>query len=210
MSACDQLAEQICETGWRLYERGFIAATEGNISCRLPDGDVLCTPTTISKGHMSPADLCVVDAAGNHKSGNRTRTSEILLHVEVYRNNPQSGAVVHCHPPHATAFAVSAAPLPSGILAETEYFLGDIPSIEYRTPGTAGFAELIAAHARTSRCAILKNHGAISWDDTLERARCWIEVLDAYCRTIILARGLGELASLSEADVAELRRLGKR
>ncbi len=210
MSDRDQLAEQICETGRRLYERGLVAATEGNISCRLGDGQVLCTPTLISKGHMQPADLCVVDLQGNQRAGDRPPTSEIRLHLQIYNSNPQAGAVVHCHPAHATAFAISKTPLPSGLLAEAEYCLAEIPTLEYRTPGTPDFAKLIAPYARTSRCAILKNHGAVSWDHNLERARWWMEVLEAYCRTIILASNLGDFSPLPDEEIAKLRELGKK
>ncbi len=204
-----QLAAQICETGRRLYERGLIAATEGNISCRLDDGRVLCTPTMVSKGYMTPTDLCVVDMQGRLIEGTRAATSEILLHIQAYKANPHTGAVLHCHPPHATAFAVRRTPLPSGVLAEAEYFLGEIPTLDYRDPGTAEFASLIAPHARARRCALLKYHGAVSWDRDLDRARSWMEILEAYCRTIILAKQLGGMSPLPGAAIARLRKSGR-
>ncbi len=203
------LAEHICETGRRLYERGLIAATEGNISCRLNDDHVLCTPTMLSKGYMKPRDLCVVDMQGDLQAGDGLPTSEIRLHLLIYSNNPHAGAVIHCHPPHATAFAISRMTLPSGMLAEAEYFLGEIPTLEYRDPGTAEFAALIAPHARIRRCAILRNHGAVSWDRSLDRAQCWMEVLDAYCRTVLLAKNLGGFSPLPGDAILRLRKLGR-
>lgn len=209
MSAQDQLSEQICETGRNLYERGLIAATEGNISCRLDGERVLCTPTSICKGRMQPADLCVVDLQGHAQRGHRPPTSEIRLHLAIYDNNPQTGAVVHCHPPHATAFAISRMSLPTGLLAEAEYYLGEIPTLDYRDPGTAEFAALIAPHAGTRRCAILRNHGAVSWGGDLERAQRWMEVLDACCHTIILAKNLGGFSPLPGDAIIRLRKAGR-
>src|SRR5439155_26472074 len=100
------IRRQICEIGCRIYARGFAAGNDGNISDRLSDDVVLCTPTLICKGAMSADDLCMVDLQGHQLSGVRKRTSEIQLHLEVYRGDPTVRAVVHCHPPHATAFAV--------------------------------------------------------------------------------------------------------
>src|SRR5262249_19771983 len=99
--------EQICEIGRRLYARGFAAANDGNITVRLNDKEILCTPTMVSKGYMKPEDICKVDYEGKQLAGSKRRTSEVLLHLVVYKLNPQVNAVVHCHPPHATAFAVA-------------------------------------------------------------------------------------------------------
>ena len=117
MNHHENLAQQICESGRRLYEQGLIAATEGNISARLTDDRVLCTPTMISKGYMKPADLCVVDPQGNQVAGDKPPTSEIRLHLTLYNSNPHTGAVIHCHPPHTTAFAISRMTLPTGLPA---------------------------------------------------------------------------------------------
>lgn len=208
MNEQDRLADQICETGIRLYEQGFIAATEGNLSCRLGDDRVLCTPTMVGKADLARGDLCVVDLHGRQLAGSRSPTSEIQLHLAIYRSSPNTRAVVHCHPPHATAFAISRTPLPAGLLAEAEYYLGEIPTIDYRTPGTTELADLITPHAAARRAAILKNHGAVTWDATVERARWWMEVLEAYCRVLILARTLGEYARLDDVAIRKLRELG--
>ncbi len=203
-------AEAICRTGRWLCQRGFVAATEGNLSCRLPNGHVLCTPTMVNKGQLTPQDLCEVDLDGRQHGGERPRTSEVLLHLEIYKHNRTAAAVVHCHPPYATAFAISASTLPKGLLAEAEYFLRDIPTLPYRMPGTSDFASLIAPHAVNSRCAILKNHGAVSWGTDLVRTGWWMDMLEAYCRTVILATNLGELSALSPHDAAALRRAGEK
>src|SRR5438874_1917259 len=106
-----KLKDFICEIGRRIYAKGFAAANDGNITIRLNDRQVLCTPTMVSKGYLKPDDLCVVDYEGKQLRGTRKRSSEILLHLSVYKHNPEINAVVHCHPPHATAFAVAGEPI---------------------------------------------------------------------------------------------------
>src|SRR5262245_22493927 len=141
-----ELRDAVCDIGRRLHERGFVAAWDGNISHRLPDGSFLCTPTMCPKGRLRPDELCTVDADGRQLGGPRARTSEILLHLAIYRHRPDVRAVVHAHPPHATAFAVTGEPVPNGVLPEVEYFLGTVPTVPYQTPGTAKFAESVVPY----------------------------------------------------------------
>ncbi|HEY1381354.1 MAG TPA: class II aldolase/adducin family protein, partial [Gemmataceae bacterium] len=138
-----ELREAVCDVGRRLHDRGFVAAWDGNISARLGDGTFLCTPTMCPKGRLRPEELCVVDAAGGQLCGPRGRTSEILLHLAIYRHRPDVNAVVHSHAPHATAFAVTGEPVPTGVLAEAEYFLGVVPTVPYALPGTQAFADSV-------------------------------------------------------------------
>ena len=152
------IKEQICEIGRRVYAKGFAAANDGNISYRLNDREIICTPTMMSKGFMKPEDCCKVDYEGNQLAGVRKRSSEILLHLAVYKNRPDVQAVVHCHPPHATAFAVAGVPIPNGVLPEVEVFLGEIPTAVYETPGTQKFADTIVPHLQASN--------TISWPVT--------------------------------------------
>ena len=121
------LKEQICEIGRRVYNKGFAAANDGNISIRVGENEVLCSPTMICKGFMTPDDICAVDLQGNQIAGKRKRTSEVLLHLAIMRARPDVKAVVHCHPPHATAFGVAREPIPQCVLPEVEVFLGEIP-----------------------------------------------------------------------------------
>ena len=117
----------ICDIGRRMYDRQFVAGNEGNLSIRIDEDRVLCTPTLISKGFMEPDDLCVVDLNGEQISGKRRRTSEVQLHLEIYRKRDDVRSVVHCHPPHATAFAISREPIPVGVLPEPDILLGEVP-----------------------------------------------------------------------------------
>src|SRR6201986_4701350 len=130
-----KLKEQMCEIGRRLYARGFAAANDGNITIRLNDKEILCTPTMVSKGFMKPDDICKVDYEGKQLAGSKRRTSEVLLHLAVYKTRPDVHAVVHCHPPHATAFAVAGEPIPKCVLPEVEVFVGEVPIAKYVTPG---------------------------------------------------------------------------
>jgi L-fuculose-phosphate aldolase len=200
-------AEQLCAAGERLYRRQLVAANEGNLSLRLDPLRILCTPTLICKGLMRPHDLCCVDLDARHVSGARRPTSEIRLHLELYRNNPHTNAVVHAHPPHATAFGLLGQELPTGILPEAELFLGRVPVVPYHTPGTPQFAEQIRPHAQDCCAALLANHGAVTWADTLERALWWMEALDGYCRVLLLAAAAGPIQRLTPEQARALLRL---
>lgn len=199
-----QHRQTICEIGRRLYARGFASANDGNLSIRLDEERVLCTPTLISKGFMNPEDLCVVDLDGHQLSGERKRTSEVLAHLALYRQNEETCAVVHCHPPYPTAFSIAREPIPTGILPEVEVFLGAIPTVPYQTPGTPALSEALAPHATAACIAVLQNHGTIAWSDSLEHAYWWTEMLDSYCRMLLIARQVGSVGRLSEDDVRTL------
>lgn len=197
-------AEQICHYGRIVYDKGFAAANDGNLSMRLPDGSFLCTATMQSKGWLQPGDLCVVDDKGNQISGQRKRSSEIMLHLEVYRNRPDVHAVLHCHPPHATAFAIAREPIPQCVLPEVEIFLGEVPTARYETPGSPAFSESILPFVKESNVIVLANHGTLSFGKTMELAWWFTDILDAYCRTLILARQLGRIHRFDERQCSEL------
>jgi len=205
-----ELREQICEVGRRLYNKGFAAANDGNISIRLNEREILCTPTGVSKGFMKPDDCCVVDYQGKQLRGVKKRTSEILLHLTAYRDNPKVMGVVHCHPPHATAFAIAHEPIPKCILPEVEVFLGEVPIAEYETPGTQKFAETISPYVNDSSIVILANHGTIAFSKDLMTAYFNTEILDAYCKMLILARQLGRINFFTEQQTKELLEFKKR
>jgi L-fuculose-phosphate aldolase len=205
-----KLKEQICEIGRKVYAKGFAAANDGNISIRLNDREVLCSPTMVSKGDLKPQDLCVVDYDGKQLRGTRKRSSEILLHLAVYKNNPAVNAVVHCHPPHATAFAVAGEPIPKCVLPEVEVFLGEVPIAIYETPGTQKFADTIIPFVKKCNTIILANHGTVTFGPDLEKAYWNSEIIDAYCRILILARQLGKVNYFTPQQTRELLDLKKR
>jgi L-fuculose-phosphate aldolase len=199
-----RIRQEICEIGRRLYARQFAAGNDGNISYRLSQNVVLCSPTQICKGFMRPEDLCTVDLDANQLSGKRKRTSEIRLHLEIYKHDPAVKAVVHCHPPHATAFGVAQVDIPTCILPEAEVFLGVVPRAAYETPGGQHFAETIRPFIGKANTVVLSNHGTVSWGPTLERAYWNTEILDSYCRVLLLAKQVGNVTRLPEPKVSEL------
>lgn len=199
-----QLKLEICDIGRRIYNKGFAAGNDGNISYRLGANEVLCTPTMVSKGFLKPEDLCIVDMEGNQKSGQRKRTSEIMLHLAIMKKRSDVKSVVHCHPPHATAFAVAREPIPQCVLPEVEVFLGDVPITKYETPGGQAFADTILPFVEKSNVIILANHGTVSFGETVEKAYWWTEILDAYCRILMLAKDLGRVTYFSEEKEREL------
>ncbi|MGI9519713.1 MAG: class II aldolase/adducin family protein [Pirellulaceae bacterium] len=197
-------ADWICDIGKRLDQRGYTAANDGNISVRLDDDRFLCTPTMHSKGLMTPDDLCVVDGEGNQISGDKNRSSEIMLHLEIYRHRPDVNCVVHCHPPHATAFAVAREAIPQCVLPEVEIFLGEVPIAPYATPGSPEFRQTIVPFVQHSNVIVLGNHGTVSFGRTPQLAYWFTEILDAYCRVLILARQLGGINYISDDHCREL------
>ncbi|MEM7453250.1 MAG: class II aldolase/adducin family protein [Planctomycetota bacterium] len=199
-----QIKEQICSVGAQIYDKRFAAANEGNISFRTGENEVLCTPSLHSKGDLTPDDICTVDMTGKQTAGKLKRTSEVLLHLEIYRNRPDVKCVVHCHPPHATAFAVAREPVPVAVLPEPDIFLGEVPIAPYFRPGTQAFAESVTPFVKNTNTIILANHGTVSYDENLERAFWWTDILDAYCKILILARQLGPLQLLSREQSKEL------
>jgi len=205
-----KLKESICEIGRRVYNKGFAAANDGNLSIRVGENEVLCSPTMICKGFMTPDDICAVDLDGKQIAGKRKRTSEILLHLTIMKERPDVEAVVHCHPPHATAFAVAGEPIPQCVLPEVEVFMGEIPIAPYETPGGQKFADTVLPFLKGTSCVILKNHGTVSFGKTIEEAFWKTEILDAYCRILMLSRQLGRVDYFTQQQTNELLDLKKR
>ena len=199
-----KLREEMCEIGRRVYNKGFAAANDGNISFRLSEDRVLCTPTRVSKGFMKPDDLCIVDMDGKQVSGKRKRSSEILLHLTLMKTRADIKSCVHCHPPHATAFAVAHEPIPKCTMPEFEVFLGEVAITPYETPGGQAFADTVIPYVKDTDVIILANHGTISFGETVEKAYWWTEILDAYCRILMMARDLGKVHYLNETKSREL------
>ncbi len=205
-----KLKQEMCEIGRRMYERGLVSAFEGNLSVRLAPDRLLCTPSLMCKGLLKPEDLCVVDMTGKQLAGERKRSSEIFLHLGIYRERPDAQAVVHTHAPHATAFAITHTPVPNCITGEAEVFLGEVPLAPYATPGSPEMGDAVAPLVRNSNVALLANHGVVSCGKSLEEALHLTEILESYCRTIILARQLGPGQRLSDQNMRDLMALKQK
>lgn len=188
-----ELKLQICDIGRRLWQRAYVDGNGGNIAIRVGEDLVLCTPTLISKGFMKPDDLCLVDLDGNQLLGSKKRTSEILMHLQIMKRQPRAIASVHCHPPYATAFAVAGIEPPTCLIPEFEVFCGAVPIAPYRTPGTPEMGKLVADLAEKHNTILMANHGAVAWSHiSVEDAYWKMEIIEAYCRTVVVAAQLGK------------------
>lgn len=186
------LRAEIILTGRKLWDRQYVDGNGGNISVRLGAEYVLCTPTMLSKADLTVADICLSDLDGKILAGDRTLTSELLLHLEIYKANPRAKAVVHCHPPYATAFAITGTVPPNGLIPEYEVFIGPAAVAPYETPGTQAFAETVLPFVHVHNTILLKNHGVVCWADTVTHAEWLAEIMDTYCRTYLIAKQIGE------------------
>ncbi len=199
-----KVKEEICDMGRRLYNKGFAAGNDGNISYRIDENRVVCTPTMICKGFMKPDDLCVVDMQGNQISGARKHTSEIFLHLTIMKERPEIKSVLHCHPPYATAFGVAREAIPQCVLPEVDIFMGDVPIANYAIPGGQEFADTVLPFIHKSDIIVLANHGTVSLGATVEKAYWMTELLDAYCRILMFARELGGVKYFSKKEAEDL------
>ena len=202
-----KLKELFCDIGRRIWLKGFCAGNEGNHSYRIGEDRVLCTPTGISKGNLKPDDLCVVDMEGKQISGKRKRTSEILMHLAIYKARPEIKCVIHSHPPHATAFAIAGVDLPTCIHPEAEVFLGAVKTAEYVTPGDTRLGESLMPYVKDSNTILLQNHGVVCFDVDMEQCYYKLEIVDAYARILILAKQVGSIRALDSSEMVDLLKL---
>src|SRR5215472_857816 len=186
------LKAQICDVGRRLWQRAYVDGNGGNIAIRVGEDIALCTPTLVSKGFMKPEDMCLVDLDGNQLAGTKKRTSEILMHLQIMKKQPRAVATVHCHPPYATGFAVAGVQPPTCMIPEYEVF-SSVAIAPYRTPGTPEMGKLVAELVDKHNTILMANHGVVSWShNNVEDAYFKMEILEAYCRTVLVASQLGK------------------
>jgi L-fuculose-phosphate aldolase len=198
-----ELKKLICEIGRRLYGRGLIAGADGNISLRLPRGRILTTPSGCSKGFMTPEEIVVTDLTGAPLGGGRP-SSELALHLAVYRKRPDVGAVVHAHPPTAVAMTVAGVTLEECIMPEVLVYMGTVPTTRYATPSSVEGAEVIEELIEKHDALLLDRHGAVTVGKDLFTAWERMEKLEHFAEVVMRARLMGSVRTLS-AD--ELRRL---
>jgi L-fuculose-phosphate aldolase len=207
----EAIKKEICAVGRKLWMRQFVDGNGGNISYRIGPNEVICTPTLVSKYDLTPDDMSMVDLEGNQIAGSKARTSEILLHLEVYKAVPEAKSCVHCHPPHATAYAITGRVPPNLVIPEFEVFVGKVAISPYETPGTPEFARTVIPFVKEHNTVLLANHGIICWADTVTHAEWYAEVLETYCWTLMLAAQLGApISYISEQQGADLLEIKKR
>lgn len=201
-----EIKKEICEIGRRIYNKGMVAANDGNISVKISDNEFLCTPTGVSKGFMTPEYICKVDAQGNviHANGDFKPSSEIKMHMRVYAERPDVKSVVHAHPMYATSFAIAGIPLTQPIMPEAVIALGCVPIAEYGTPSTNEIPDAVSKYLQSYDAVLLENHGALTYADSLLAAYLKMESVEFYAQLLFLSRQLGGPKELSKDQVQKL------
>ena len=188
--AINRVKDQICEMGRRIYQKGYTDGNGGNISVRVGEDLVLCTPTLCCKGFMKREDICLVDMNAGQLCGYRPRTSEVRIHIAMMKTSGVN-ACMHCHPPHCNAFLFAGQVPPNGINPEADIFLSQIPLAPYATPGGDALAKTVAEACKKNDIVFLENHGIICGAQDVEQAEWFAENADAYCQVLLLATGHG-------------------
>ena len=207
----EEIKKEICAVGRKLWMRQFVDGNGGNISYRIGPNEVICTPTLVSKFDLTPEVLSLVDLDGKQIAGTQPRTSEIFLHLEIYKEVPEAKSVVHCHPPHATAYAITGRVPPNLVIPEFEVFVGKVAIAPYKTPGSVEFAQTVLPFVKQHNTVLLANHGIVCWADTVTHAEWYAEVLETYCWTLMLAAQLGvPISHISEQQGSDLLAIKKK
>ncbi|HQR40840.1 MAG TPA: class II aldolase/adducin family protein [Blastocatellia bacterium] len=199
-----ELRDAIVEVGRMLYDRGFVAAGDGNISARLADGTLLATPTMVCKGRMTPDMIVHCNADGAALPGQGKPSSELAMHLEIYRLRPDIQAVVHAHPPTATGFAVAGLALDRALLSEVVLTLGCIPLTEYGTPSTNEIVDALSPFIPAHDALLLANHGAVAYGPNMEAALSNMETLEHFAKISLVAHLLGGARQLPARAVEKL------
>ncbi len=199
----------VCELGRRLWQRGYVSANDGNLSVKIDDDTILATPTGVSKGFMNPEDLVVTDMRGEVLQGRLKPSSELRMHIKVYELRADIQAVVHAHPPYATAFALAGIALDKCLLPESILSLGAVPIVPYGTPSTDEIPMKMSEYIPTCDAVLLANHGAVVWADSLLGAYYRMESLEHSATIIHHALALGEPRALDESQVQQLAEVRK-
>jgi len=199
-----ELREDIVNIGRLVYQKGWVAANDGNISIRLGPDRLLCTPTGVSKGMMATDDLIICDMKGNKIEGRKERTSEILMHLTVYEMRPDVSAVVHAHPPVSTGFATAGRVLNQALLPEVIIGLGCVPLAEYGLPGTPALTDPMLPYIPKYDAIMMANHGAVCYADEVYKAFFKMETVEHYARIALVAELLGGARVLPRIEVDKL------
>ncbi len=204
MPSEDQLRQDIADFSRLTYQKGYLASTDGNLSVRLADGNVLCTPTMINKGFVRPEDPVVVDMKGERVRGQGRASSEIEMHLLIYDLRPDVNAVVHCHPPCATSYAAAGIPLNKALISEVVLALGCIPVAEYGTPGTPELTDRLKPYVSNFDALLMANHGVVTYGSDLMDAYNRMDTVEHFAKISINTKILGREQLLSAEDVEKL------
>ncbi|MDR3566180.1 MAG: class II aldolase/adducin family protein [Negativicutes bacterium] len=197
----ENIKEQICEIGRRMYAKGFVASNDGNITVKIAENEIWTTPTGVSKGYMTPDMLVKVNMAGEILEGSLKPSSELKLHLKVYRERSDVNAVIHAHPPISTAFTIAGKAINDKILSETIIQLGSIPTAKFGTPSTMELPDSITEYLPNHDAILLAHHGAITMGFDLFNAFCKMETLEFSAQISLYAKLLGNELELSSEQV---------
>lgn len=186
------------------YEKSLLASTDGNLSARLSDGNILCTATMTNKGLIKPEELVVIDASGKRVRGDRKPSSEMAMHLLIYEMRPDVHAVVHAHPPCATAYAAAGIPLNKALISEVVLALGCIPLAEYGTPGTSELSDEIRPFIKSFDALLMANHGVVTYGANIEEAFNRMDTVEHFAKISMYTRILGQERLLTSDDVEKL------
>ncbi len=198
------VAEEIIATGKRIYDKGFVASNDGNISVRLPDNRVLVTPSGVSKGFMQPSDLILTDMHGNIIEGNKKPSSELLMHLTVYNERQDIRGICHAHTPYATAFAVAGIPINEPALSEVLISLGTVPLVPFGVTGTSELSDNLRPYVKNHNAFLLANHGALAIGKDLLTSYYNLETLEHTAHILFLARQLGGIKTFTPEQIQKL------
>jgi L-fuculose-phosphate aldolase len=204
MKMIHALKKELVEIGRRVYMRGYVAANDGNISIRLDGDRILITPTGVSKGYMTPEMMVVCDMEGKSLTPGLKASSEIIMHTKTYQMRSDVQAIVHAHPPYATATGIAGIPLVQAILPEVIITLGSIPLIEYGTPGTEEIFSPLIPWIADHDAFLLQNHGALTYGPNLETAYFRMETLEHFAHIAFISKLLGNIHTLEENQITKL------
>lgn len=202
-----QAKAEILAAGLKIYQRGLVAANDGNLSVRVGGNALWVTPTGVSKGSMTEDMLVKLDLDGNRLEGTRKPSSETKMHLRIYKENPDVRAVVHAHPPAATAFACAGIPLDKPVIQEAVVFLGTVPVAPFALPGSEGVANSVAPFCRDYRALLLEYHGAVTWGESMEQAHYRLECLEQLANVTLHLKTLGCNRVMPESLVKDLEGL---
>jgi len=210
MASDRQHRQAIVQFGRLLYENGFVAATDGNLSVRLDASHLLVTPTCTSKGRMRLSDMVIVDMDGKRVAGKRRVSSEIGMHLLIYRLRPDVNGIVHAHPPTATGFAASGLDLNRPLVCEVVVGLGSIPLARYGTPGTPELTDALEPLIPNHDAILMANHGVVTFGSSLESAYMKMETVEHFARIALVTHLLGNEQPLGEKEVEKLHQVRHR
>ena len=202
-----EVAREIVRCCRGLWDAGLIAGADGNVSVRIAPDRLLVTPRGLLKCELRPEDLVEVDLKGIQRKGSRQATTELDLHLRAYRQRGECGAVVHAHPPTATAFAVAGEGLPGDVLPEIALLMGEVPCVPYATTGTPALGDAAEPFLGRHVALLLANHGALTWGKDLTQARIRMESLEHAARILLAARALGRVSRLTREQIDALERM---